>query len=68
MPLEFKDMMNNEELLARMWRADGHPTVTAVKVAEKIQGGMSQDNRTATVVYEDGHEEKVFIKGCIDKP
>jgi hypothetical protein len=60
-------MVVNPDLFVRMFKAHGLGAVTDVKINAKVEGGLSQDNRTAVISFEDGSTKKIFIKGTVDK-
>ena len=66
-PLKFEEMVVNPDLFVRMFKAHGLGAVTDVKINAKVEGGLSQDNRTAVISFEDGSTKKIFIKGTVDK-
>jgi len=65
-PLQFSEFIRNNLLIVRMFQASGHPTVKSIEIHDKVSGGYSKENRSATVTREDGSKFKVFIKGSED--
>lgn len=44
-------------------KANGHENVDSIEVKPKVKGGLSQDNRRATITYKDETTLEILIKG-----
>ena len=46
-----------------MLRANGHETVHKIEVGEKAEGGYNCENKIAKLIFEDGTDRQILIKG-----